>query len=212
MRLLWTTAALRKAVLAAHCPNKNPFFIRHRSKKHLDLSAAPAGVPDDLQPVSGFTDKKHISPEGGIKMQEILNVMNVEKYYGSRRIVKTFRAGAWRWRKEKAAGPAALAAWHEGREITSINRRQFLLTFLFPAVPALAVGSGLILMGVEKIDSEGLSLFSNAGWIWQCIAAAWILFGILYGIYYAAVCGSFTAQPARTADQTSQVLFSKYIR
>lgn len=76
------------------------------------------------------------------------------------------------------------------REIDALNRRQLLMLFAFPAVPALAVSSALICMGAKLMDRNGLSLFPDAGWIRQCVIIAWILFGVLYGIYYAAVCGS----------------------
>ena len=63
------------------------------------------------------------------------------------------------------------------------------LLFLFPAIPALVIGSGFIFWSGRRLERSSfhLPMFSNDLWILQAFETALLFFLFLYAIYYAAI-------------------------
>lgn len=75
------------------------------------------------------------------------------------------------------------------RLIRQAESRLLFLLFLFPAIPALVIGSGFIFWSGRRLERSSfhLPMFSNDLWILQAFETALLFFLFLYAIYYAAI-------------------------
>ena len=75
------------------------------------------------------------------------------------------------------------------RLIKQAESRLLFLLFLFPAIPALIIGSCFIFWSGRRLEKSAfhLPMFSSDIWILQAFGTVFLFFLFLYAIYYAAV-------------------------